>query len=163
MTSTAATAPTAATVSAPSLWSPLATRAFRLLWGALLVASISQGLFQTTSGWVMTSLSSSPLLISLVQTAAMLPGLVFALPSGALADTLNRRSIMLAVEGTLAVANVALAVLSFSDLLSGPLLLVFVLINGTALALGAPRGRPHSSRRRPWSSGHPWSCSVTSL
>jgi predicted MFS family arabinose efflux permease len=102
------------------------------------VASISQGLFQTTSGWVMTSLSSSPLLISLVQTAAMLPGLVFALPSGALADTLNRRSIMLAVEGTLAVANVALAVLSFSDLLSGPLLLVFVLINGTALALGAP-------------------------
>lgn len=138
MTSQAATATTSTAVAAPSLWSPLATRAFRLLWGALLVASISQGLFQTTSGWVMTSLSSSPLLISLLQTAAMLPGFVFALPSGALADTLNRRSIMLGVEGTLALGNVALAVLSFSDLLSGPLLLVFVLINGTALALGAP-------------------------
>jgi predicted MFS family arabinose efflux permease len=109
-----------------------------MLWLALLAASISQGLFQTTTGWVMTSLSSSPVLISLVQTAALLPGLVFALPSGAVADTLNRRSIMLAVEGTLAVANVALAVLSFSDLLSGPLLLLFVLINGTALALGGP-------------------------
>jgi predicted MFS family arabinose efflux permease len=118
--------------------SPLGTRAFRLLWQALLVASISQGLFQTTSGWVMTSLSSSPVLISLVQTAALLPGLIFALPSGAVADTLPRRSIMLAVEGTLAAANVALAVLSYLGLLSGPMLLVFVLINGTALALGGP-------------------------
>jgi predicted MFS family arabinose efflux permease len=138
MTSQAATAAQSPAVAAPSLWSPLGIRAFRMLWLALLAASISQGLFQTTTGWVMTSLSSSPVLISLVQTAALLPGLVFALPSGAVADTLNRRSIMLAVEGTLAVANVALAVLSFSDLLSGPLLLVFVLINGTALALGGP-------------------------
>jgi predicted MFS family arabinose efflux permease len=134
----AATAATAPAIPAPSLWSPLAIRAFRMLWQALLVASISQGLFQTASGWVMTSLSSSPVLISLVQTAALLPGLLFALPSGALADTLNRRSIMLRVEGTLAVANIALAALSYSGLLDGPLLLLFVLVNGTALALGGP-------------------------
>ena len=109
-----------------------------MLWQALLVANISEGLFHTASGWVVTSLSSSPILISLVQTAALVPALVFALPSGALADTLNRRSIMLVVEGTLAVVNIALAALSYLDLLSGPVLLFFILVNGMALVLGGP-------------------------
>src|SRR5262249_3867509 len=109
-----------------------------MLWLAVLAANISEWFLDTTSGWVMTSLSSSPILISLVQTASLLPVLAFALPSGALADTRSRRAILLTVEGAMATSNAILAVLAFLGLLTAPLLLAFVFINGIALTLGIP-------------------------
>ena len=43
------------------------------------------------AAWMMTSLTTSPVMVALVQTASTLPVLMLGLPSGALADILNRR------------------------------------------------------------------------
>src|SRR2546429_9813931 len=98
---------------APALWSPLALPLFRMLWIALLVENICSWLLDVTNGWLMTSLSSSPIMVSLVQTASLLPILVLALPSGTLADVLNRRSIALWAEGSLAIISVTTAALVY--------------------------------------------------
>ena len=139
----ATTTPTATTevpakTVAPALWSPLALPLFRMLWIALLTENICSWLLDVTNGWLMTSLSSSPVMVSLVQTAALLPILFFALPSGALTDILNRRSILMWTEASLCLVSAILAALVYLKVLTGPLLLVLIFINGTGLAFSMP-------------------------
>jgi MFS family permease len=138
MTASASPASADARVAAPALWSPLSLPVFRMLWIALVTENVCSWLIDMTNGWLMTSLSPSPLMVSLVQTASLLPVLLLALPSGALADIFNRRTILLCVEGTLAVVNGLLAALVYFELLTGPLLLALIFVNGVALAFGMP-------------------------
>lgn len=49
----------------------------------------------TAGAWLMTALTSSPLLIALMQTAISLPVLLLGLPAGATADILDRRRLLL--------------------------------------------------------------------
>ena len=46
---------------------------------------------RAAAGWLMTELSTDPLMVSLVQVAASLPMFLFALPAGALADIIDKR------------------------------------------------------------------------
>jgi len=53
-------------------------------------------LMQDTAGtWLMTALTTSPLLIALMQTAASLPVLFLGLPAGATADMFDRRRLLI--------------------------------------------------------------------
>lgn len=122
----------------PSLWSPLSIPAFRTLWIAFMAESICSWLLDMTNGWVMTSVSPSPAIVALVQTASLSPILLFALPSGALSDILNRKTILLCVEGCLAIVTAALAALVYFHLLSAWLLLLFIFINGAAFSFAEP-------------------------
>lgn len=136
---TSPTATAAVTPAAPALWAPLLQLpAFRFVWFALLAENICSWLMDVSYGWVMTSLSPSPLLVALVQTATTLPVLALALPAGALADIFKRRSILLFVEAGLVVSSGALAGLSWFGLLSPELLLALIFVNGVFLAIGMP-------------------------
>ncbi len=104
----------------------------------MLTENVCSWLLDMTNGWLMTSLSPSPLMVSLVQTASLLPILLFALPSGALTDIVSRRAILLWVEGALAVLNGVLAILAYLELLTGPILLLLIFANGVAFAFGMP-------------------------
>ena len=51
---------------------------------------------QDTAGtWLMTALTTAPLVIALLQTAATLPVLLFGLPADAMADIFDRRRLLL--------------------------------------------------------------------
>jgi MFS family permease len=47
------------------------------------------------TGWLMTSLDPSPLMVSLVSAATKLPLFLFALAAGALADIVDLRKLLL--------------------------------------------------------------------
>src|SRR3712207_7831340 len=83
----------------------------------------------------MTSLAPSPLMVSLVQAAAMLPVFLFALPGGAAADILDRRSALIAAQLWIAATGVLLAALAAADALGpwGLLALTFAIGAGTAV------------------------------
>jgi predicted MFS family arabinose efflux permease len=89
----------------------------------------------TGAGWLMTSLAPSPLMVSLVQAAAMLPVFLFALPGGAAADILDRRLALIAAQLWIAAMGVLLAVLAAADALGpwGLLALTFAIGAGTAV------------------------------
>ena len=57
----------------------------------------------------MTSLAPSPVMVSLVQAASMLPVFLFALPGGVLADLLDRRLTLIAAQIWVVVAGLLLA------------------------------------------------------
>ncbi len=62
--------------------------------------------------WLMTSLTPSPVLVALVETAGSLPVVLLALPAGALADIVDRRRLLLVMQIWMVVAAGAMGVLA---------------------------------------------------
>jgi predicted MFS family arabinose efflux permease/quinol monooxygenase YgiN len=120
-------------------FAPLHHRAFRALWIANLASNTGLWIQNTGAGWLMTSLAPSPVMVSLVQAATMLPVFLFALPGGALADILDRRLTLIAAQIFIAVAGLLLAALAALGLLGawGLLALTFAIGAGTAVIFPA--------------------------
>ncbi|MCB1018777.1 MAG: MFS transporter, partial [Acidobacteria bacterium] len=70
----------------PSPWAPLSNPVFRALWMATIVSNLGTWMQNVGAAWLMTSLTSSPLMVTLVQTATSIPVFFLALPAGAMAD-----------------------------------------------------------------------------
>ena len=75
----------------PSAFSPLGRPVFRMRWATWLTANTCMWMSDVAAAWLMTSLAPSPLWVALVQSASTLPVFLLGLPSGALADILDRR------------------------------------------------------------------------
>ncbi len=121
-----------------SSWSPFAHPAFVVLWTATVISNVGTWMHDVASGWLMTSLSPSPLMVAMVQAATTLPVFLFALPAGAFADLVDRRRLLIAVMACLAVATFALGAMVQSDLVTPALLLSFTFLSGAGAAFVAP-------------------------
>lgn len=86
---------------AVSTWASLQHKLFRWLWLASIASNIGTWMQEVGAGWLMTSLSSSPLIVSLVQVAAAAPMFVLALPAGAMADIIDKRRYLLVVQSAI--------------------------------------------------------------
>src|SRR3974390_3803973 len=78
--------------------SPFRHLTFTVLWLATLVSNIGTWMQNAAAGWLMTSLDPDPLMVSLVQVATSLPLFLFALAGGALADIVDRRRVLIAIQ-----------------------------------------------------------------
>jgi MFS family permease len=120
-------------------WAPLRHTMFRALWIASLTSNVGTWMQSVAAVWLMTSLSHSPILVALVQTAASLPLVFLALPAGALADMVDRRKLLLLSQTWMMVTSAALGVLTVQGLLHDPwLLLGLTFAMGIGTALTAP-------------------------
>jgi MFS family permease len=88
--------------------------------------------------WFLVHAAHAAILVSLVQTADMLPDVLFAVVGGVLADTLDRRRLLIAVQVGLAVTGAALATLTFAGQLSPALLLIFTFVIGSGSVFITP-------------------------
>jgi MFS family permease len=109
-----------------------------VLWIATVVANIGTWMYNAGSGWLMTSLSPDPLVVSLVQVATSLPMFLFAVPAGALADIVDKRWLLIAVEGATTVFSAIIAALVSLDLVTPANLLLFTFLLGAGAALSSP-------------------------
>jgi MFS family permease len=82
---------------------------FRGIWIASALYFIANAMHTMAAAWLMVDRSGSSFLAALVQTAVFLPMFALALPSGVLADTSDRRRLIL---GALAVQALAVALLA---------------------------------------------------
>jgi MFS family permease len=111
---------------------------FRDVWLANLLSRFG-GLIQSVgASWLMVSLGASATLISLVQTSTTLPIMLFSLLAGALADTFDRRRLMLVAQAFMLAVSLALSLAALFGALTPWLLLVFTFLIGTGAALNGP-------------------------
>jgi len=126
------------TAPAATAWSPLRYPVFRMLWLTWLAANLSMFMSDVAAAWLMTSLTASPVMVALVQTASTLPVLLLGLPSGALADIVNRRVLLLGTQLWIAFNAIVLSLVAWSGALTPALLLLLTFGNGIGLALRWP-------------------------
>jgi MFS family permease len=124
--------------SIPGAYSPLKLQTFRFFWLASLGSNIGTWINAVASGWVMTDLSPSPVMVSLVQAAASLPMVLFALAAGALTDIVDRRRYLLATQIWMALAAATLAFLSAMDQLDAWYLLILTFAMGIGASMATP-------------------------
>ncbi|WP_067506541.1 MFS transporter [Actinoplanes sp. TFC3] len=125
-------------VAAPSAWGPLRIAAFRSLWLAVLASNIGTWMQTVGAQWLLVEQSGTDTLVAVVQTASTLPIVLLALPSGALADTFDRRRLLMGVQGFLVAAGIVLTVLTLAQRMPPALLLTLTFVLGAGQALTAP-------------------------
>ncbi|WEX79290.1 MFS transporter (plasmid) [Sinorhizobium numidicum] len=113
-------------------------KTFRSLWSASLVSNLGSLVEGVGAAWLMTSLATSHEEVALVQTSATLPVMVFSLVAGALADSFDRRRIMLAAQLLMLCVSTALAFLAYAGIMTPWLLLGFTFLIGCGWALHDP-------------------------
>jgi len=119
-------------------WTPLREPVFRRLWLVWATANVCMWMNDVAAAWAMTALTTSPLLIAMVQTASSLPVFLLGLPSGAMADIVDRRRYLMVTQLWIAANAAALFAVSALGLLTANVLLVLVFTNGIGLAMRWP-------------------------
>ena len=140
MAATDESTPEAAPAPPPAIppWHPFHHLAFAVLWVATVLSNIGTWMQNAAAGWMMTGLNPDPLIVSLVQVATTLPMFLFALPAGALADSLDRRRLLIVVQIVATLVIAVLALLVTLDRVAPAVLLLFTFLVATAAAFIAP-------------------------
>ncbi len=121
-----------------SAWSPLQHRMFRALWIASLVSNVGTWMQNVGGVWLMSSLSPSPFLVALMQTATSLPVFLVGLPAGALADIVDRRRLLLFTQGLMLAAAGLLSAATIAGVIDAKGLLASTFVLGLGTALNSP-------------------------
>ena len=121
-----------------SIWLALRNPGFSALWLPSVVSGVCVAAHDTAATWLMNALGASPLMLSLIATAASLPFFLFTLPAGALADLGDRRKLLITVYLWLAAAAGLLAVCTWLHLVHPYVILTTVFLLGIGFAFGAP-------------------------
>jgi MFS family permease len=88
--------------------------------------------------WLLVDAPNAALLVSLVQVATTLPMMLLALPGGVLADSFDRRRLLLTVQAYLFVLGILLTTLTAAGLMRPALLLGFTFALGVGAAVQLP-------------------------
>ncbi len=117
---------------------PLREPLFRGLWIAAVVCYTGRWMQTVATGWLMTSLTTSPMLVALVQVASSAPAFFLYLPSGAMADMFDRRRVLLLTQAWMVLAALALGILTVLHLVTPVWLLALTLLMGIGAVANDP-------------------------
>jgi MFS family permease len=123
---------------AQSITSPLKISIFRNIWIANMVSNIGTWMHEVGAGWLMATMSSDPLLVSLVQTALFLPSFFLILPAGAIADLVDRRKLLIFAIAWMLIIACFCAFFAFTALVTPRTLLTLTFCLGIGSAIYLP-------------------------
>ena len=118
--------------------SPLRHPRFRFFYLGSVGTALGYTMQATIAAWLMTTLTTSELMVALVQTASATPALLFGLVAGSLADIVDRRRVLLISQFVLLCATVALGLSTVAGLVGPPLLLGLTFLIGVGFTFYMP-------------------------
>ncbi len=121
-----------------SLTGPLSHPIFRALWIATVFSNVGTLMHGVGAAWLMTSMTTSPLLVGLVPACVLMPAFLVGIWGGVLADLVERRRILIVTQLAMALTALVLGVTTVSGHISPPALLVLTFFLGSFNALNMP-------------------------
>ena len=121
-----------------SPWAPLGESLFRSLWIASVISYTGTWMQNVGAGWLMTQMTMNPLMVGLVQAAAVLPVFLVILPAGALADLVDRRRFLLLTQGWMVLASATLGIMTLTSCVGPWVLLLFTFLLGLGAVMNDP-------------------------
>src|SRR5215470_17036542 len=104
--------------SSTTAFAPFKEPLFRKLWGGSFISNIGAWMYNVGVSWLSTTMSASPLMISLIQTASALPAFLFGYLAGVTADRVDRRKLLIGIQLALFVISAVLTALTWLDWLN---------------------------------------------
>ncbi len=121
-----------------SPWLPFQYKTFRFIWVATVVSNVGTWMHDVGAAWLMTTLTSDPFMVAMVQAATAFPIFLFALPAGAMADIVDRRRYLLTVQLLMAITAISFTLITWLGMTTPGILIVFTFILGCGAAFNAP-------------------------
>ena len=121
-----------------STWFALRNPVFRRLWLASVLSGTFVSAQDVTVTWLMNDLGASSFLLSLIATAASMPFFLFTLPAGAVADIVNRRTVIVSAVLWQGACAALLAFGAWARVINPGSVLACIFVLGIGLAFGAP-------------------------
>lgn len=116
----------------------LYVRDFRIFWIGQLISFSGTWMQSTAQGWLVYSLTRSPLYLGLVAAASSLPVLFFTLVGGVVADRLMKRKLLVITQTLSMLPALALAVLIDLKLVTVWQIMLFATLLGMVNAFDVP-------------------------
>jgi len=132
------TPPLPAAAAPPGLRTPFTYSLFRAIWLASLVSNVGTWMQNVAGVWLVTTLTTSALLVALMQTATSLPAFLLSMPAGAIGDLIDRRKLLLFTQGFMAVVALGLGAFALSGAIRAIDVLGFTFLLGMGSALNGP-------------------------
>ena len=108
---------------------------FRLLWLGLMISVAGTQMQSAALLWNIRDLSTATDRPGGIGLARILPVIVFSLIGGAVADAVNRKTLLLVTQSFMAVFAVGLAILAFSEKISLGSIYLLTALNALAMSL----------------------------
>ncbi|NOZ10248.1 MAG: MFS transporter [Gammaproteobacteria bacterium] len=121
-----------------SPWVPFQHKTFRFIWIATVVSNMGTWMHDVGAAWLMTTLTSDPFMVAMIQAATAFPIFLFALPAGAMADIVDRRRYLLVVQLLMATTAISLALVTWFGMTTPEILIVYTFTLGCGAAFNAP-------------------------
>ncbi|OJW50339.1 MAG: hypothetical protein BGO67_00215 [Alphaproteobacteria bacterium 41-28] len=125
-------------IKTDSALSPFRYPIFKMMWIASVVSSIGSWMHEVGAAWLMTFLTTQPLLVALVQGMTSFSIFLLVLPAGAIADIVDRRLYLIFLQTYMMIIAGILAVVTFLGGMTPNLLLFLTFCLGAGSALSAP-------------------------
>lgn len=132
------TTPATSSPGETGAWAPLRNQVYRSLWIAALISHMGTWMQTVGAQWLLVDEPRASALVALVQTAATLPVALIALPAGVLADSFDRRRLLIFVQLFQVAVGVTLTVLTAMGEMRPPLLLILTFALGVGSAVMGP-------------------------
>jgi predicted MFS family arabinose efflux permease len=129
---------TRAPAAREAAWAPLRHRVFRIVWLTFLGVQLANWSETVGAVAVISDQSGSPALLALVQTASTLPAVALALPAGAAADLVDRRTLLAVLLLSMCASLALLAAAVATGTASPAAVLGLTLALGCGIAVAVP-------------------------
>lgn len=125
-------------MSKVSPWTPLRNRAYLMLWTAQMGTNLGVWMQTVGAQWFLVAVGASAVFVTLVQTALTAPYVLLSLPAGVLADSHDRRRVLIAANGFAAIICLILTGVALTGWLEPIGLLALTFFIGCGAAINAP-------------------------
>lgn len=116
----------------------LRDRDFRLLWTSSLAMSFGMQMQIVARGWLIYSLTNSPLALTWVMLSYMLPSVFFSIFGGVLADRFRKKRVMMVSQSLDVLATGTFGLIIFLGEVTFAHFIYFGIFSGTVMSLSMP-------------------------